>query len=33
MLWRKNLIRERMQGKPVLAPIDSGTVAADSVRE
>jgi monofunctional biosynthetic peptidoglycan transglycosylase len=32
MLWRKNLILERMLGKPVAIPIDSGSVVTDSVR-
>lgn len=32
MLWRKNLIMERLMGKPVAVPIDSASVAADSVR-
>lgn len=31
MIWRKNLILERMQGKPVAVPVDTGMVATDSV--
>jgi monofunctional biosynthetic peptidoglycan transglycosylase len=32
MLWRKGLIVDRMQGKAVVVPTDSGAVAADSAR-
>ena len=32
MLWRKNLILERLLGKPVVVPIDSGAVVADTLR-
>lgn len=28
MLWRKNLILERLMGKPVVVPVDTGIVAA-----
>ena len=32
MLWRKNLILERIMGKPVVVPVDTGGVVVDSVR-
>jgi len=32
MLWRKNLILDRMLGRTTTVPADSGSVAADSVR-
>ena len=31
MLWRKNLIMERLMGKPVVVPVDSGGPVVDSV--
>jgi monofunctional biosynthetic peptidoglycan transglycosylase len=32
MLWRKELILERLMGKPVAVPIDAGTAVVDSLR-